>query len=202
MACSIRAISWATEASGAEAAGPRPPAHFPVSVSARSSARSPGDGQHLHQTASLCQGLPKTSMCRAPAAQRRVGGVCRIGIDEDRPFSFEGNRQLEREVAPGVPHRPPRYTRRGRSWRGTPRASKQSTFSGSVGSQNHTLTGRSSTAMPPARGAVAGNGMIGQHSKAGAAAKGVPNVAAVRKRLLGSHGSPTLSAPGRPKRES
>ena len=41
--------------------------------------------------------------------------------------------------------------------------------------------------------------MIEQHSKAGAAAKGVPNVAAVRKPLHRSRASAILSVPGRPK---
>ena len=45
-------------------------------------------------------------------------------------------------------------------------------------------------------------GTIGQYSRAGAAAKGVPNVAAVRKALRRSRGSATLSVPGRPKRKS
>ena len=43
--------------------------------------------------------------------------------------------------------------------------------------------------------AVAGNGAIGQHSTAGAAGKGVSNVAEVRKPLHRGGGSPTLSVP-------
>ena len=46
------------------------------------------------------------------------------------------------------------------------------------------------------------NGAIVQYSRAGAAAKGVPNVAAVQKPLHRSRGSATLSVPGRPKRKS
>ncbi len=43
--------------------------------------------------------------------------------------------------------------------------------------------------------------MIGQHSKAGAAGKVVPNAAAVRKPLHRSRASATLAVPGQPKME-
>ena len=46
------------------------------------------------------------------------------------------------------------------------------------------------------------NGTIGQHSTAGAAARGVPNVAAMREPLHRRRDSAILSVPGRPKRKS
>ena len=46
------------------------------------------------------------------------------------------------------------------------------------------------------------NGTIGQHSNAGAAAKGVPNLAEVRKPLHRSRWAGILCVPGRPKRKS
>ena len=43
---------------------------------------------------------------RSPGAQSLSGRLPRIDIDEDGPVDLDGNRQLERKVAPGLPHRP------------------------------------------------------------------------------------------------
>ena len=63
-----------------------------------------GCPRHLHRSAPLRQSRPEASMRRFPAAHSCVGGVSRIGVDEYPSVSFQGNGQLEREVAPGFPH--------------------------------------------------------------------------------------------------
>ena len=44
--------------------------------------------------------------------QALVGQVPRIDTDEDGPVGLDGNRRLEREVASGLPHRPPAHAPR------------------------------------------------------------------------------------------
>ena len=92
MACSIRASSRAVSSSISEGLGsPRPvgehrprPTHFP---------QCPDDRHHFDLATAVPERLPEIAVRRTPGAERRLGLVTGIDVDEDGALVVQRDRQ-------------------------------------------------------------------------------------------------------------